>query len=810
MSKYNENLDYLIQNIDISEEELNEIIIEADRIISDTNTKEDKLISVYLKKVQCLQKLDKYDDSKVLIDKLLSLNPNMPEALVRLGIFYDKNKECDSAIDCITKAIDLKKEYAYAYYIRGFLYDSKGDYDKALQDYSRSIYYEPKYAAAYNNRGNVYNKNCDYDLAIGDYDKALELNPKYTIAYNNRGNAYHSKGNINRAIADYDKAIEFDQKYATAYNNRGNAYRSKGNINQAIADYDKAIEFDPKHTTAYNNRKNVYRIEDHAIKLLSIRNNRNYMDELKADIKNVVPFLGAGISIPYGYYSWRTLLTKLLKRCDHIQKGDIKKKKEKIASYIQDGRYIDAANEMDDIFTNLSSTVCHMIYRIAVTKPITEKNAGLLGEYLHLFHNKVEDKDNVYLTTNYDTVVEDILKFKYQTKSVVATLNQDEDQNEQPLWNDFFPFSNRDKLALSKRVKIFYLHGIYTASNSITLSEAHYNDYYGKDSNPKSNLRRLLPKALRRLHSKYSFLYIGCSMTLKEDRILRLLREFYGHLQSAPRSYALLNVNEVADTTVPYEDWGKLDENEQIEFNTKLEQKEDELENMNVRIIWYSAPKCDKHESAKHELFEYILRETREQQEQKYQEERQKWDQDERQKLEYDNIIKEKEQTEKEEKIKEQWQNVEDKPYVDVNSSEITTPKEDVKEIILSEEQLKEAEDFFKGQILTNESSPAKYAIKFPMYKIEGGLYEIYLISENNKLYLSDDGTTYKELDKIFELKEPDVIKNLVAILKQFNCHKQQNTNAFIIDCTLLDIHIKMSYLIQAISFMLNMKIFYI
>ena len=29
--------------------------------------------------------------------------------------------------------------------------------------------------------------------------------------------------------------------------------------------------------------------------------------------------------------------------------------------------------------------------------------------------------------------------------------------------------------------------------------------------------------------------------------------------------------------------------------------------------------------------------------------------------------------------------------------------------------------------------------------------------------YLSDEGTTYAELDKIFELEESDVIKNLVA-----------------------------------------------
>ncbi len=96
------------------------------------------------------------------------------------------------------------------------------------------------------------------------------------------------------------------------------------------------------------------------------------------------------------------------------------------------------------------------------------------------------------------------------------------------------------------------------------------------------------------------------------------------------------------------------------------------------------------------------------------------------------------------------------------------------------------------------------------MYNDKGEIYQMYLLSEKGNFYLSDDGTTYAELNKIFELNEPDVIKNLVAILKQYGCRKHQSSNAFIIECTLQDVHVKMSCLIQAISFMLNMKIFYV
>jgi hypothetical protein len=97
------------------------------------------------------------------------------------------------------------------------------------------------------------------------------------------------------------------------------------------------------------------------------------------------------------------------------------------------------------------------------------------------------------------------------------------------------------------------------------------------------------------------------------------------------------------------------------------------------------------------------------------------------------------------------------------------------------------------------------------MYKPDGSQYEIFLRkNDNEKLMLSDVGRTYKELDTIFELKEPEVIKNLEAILKQYGCKKLSGTNHFVIECTPDDIHIKISHLIQALSFMLNMKIFYV
>jgi len=118
-------------------------------------------------------------------------------------------------------------------------------------------------------------------------------------------------------------------------------------------------------------------------------------------------------------------------------------------------------------------------------------------------------------------------------------------------------------------------------------------------------------------------------------------------------------------------------------------------------------------------------------------------------------------------------------------------------------------------QIVTEQITPDKYKISCPFYaKVDDGdEYEIFLISDNEKFYLSDEGATYRELDKIFELAESDVIRNLTAIMERFGCskHSSKDTeNVIIIECTPKNVFSKLGHLVQTCSFMLNMRIFYV
>ena len=703
------------------------------------------------------------ENLKADLDAILAQPPCSAFHFVCLGFAYFFKKELELVVTTCSEALQQNDSIKEAYYYRAMAYGDLNKFELSLADCNKAIELDPRYAVAYNTRGIIYFNMEKYDLEIKDYDKAIEIDPKYAVAYNNRGSAYSNMNKYDLAIEDYGKAIENDPKYAAAYNNRGNAYYYMKKYDLAIKDYHKAIELDPKYAAVNNNRLDAYQMTP----FVRIRNNREYMNMLKNNISKVVPFLGAGASIPYGYSTWKDLLLKLLDTCCRVQEEVSADDQEKIAKYINSGHYVYAASEMDKIFANLSSTACNVIARIAQRNPISEANKGVLGEYIHLFPTRT------YLTTNYDQVIESLLRLRFKdVNKVIAT---------KPSSESFaLRLSNSNP---SENPTVYYLHGIFI-ERDIILSDIHYDDHYGSKGDIKSSLRRDLPKKLRKLHNDYTFLYIGCSLSIKEDRILKLLREFYRNLQVFPYSYAFLNITTVTGEKIPMAEWESLDAEKRKQLETKLDEKEDELENMNVRVIWYYATTAEERELAQKILFEYILGE-----------ERQKWESEqERRKQE---SIKNSEEIKRIEKQQIEWEQAfENLPCG--------------KDADIPNSQWLQIREFLRSEILTRPGTPEKYEIKFPMYKVGGGLYQISLVSENGAFYLSDNGTTYAELDKIFELKEPDVIKNLIAILRQYNCRPQQNTNAFIIDCTLQDIHIKMSYLIQAISFMLNMKIFYI
>lgn len=210
--------------------------------------------------------------------------------LVQSKIKHKSNKNDETIIDDLDKAIQLIPDFFLFYFSRGNMMGHLGQskveeddvgvgqqhYRDAIDNYTETIKLCPDYATSYDSRGleksylgqsevrkgNITEAQQHYQDAIGDHTKAIELCSDYDSAYNNRadtkwhfGKSEDAVGNMKaaedlyqEALIDINTAIKLDSNIALFYHTRGEIMYALGDYSAAIEDYEKAREIDPDYT----------------------------------------------------------------------------------------------------------------------------------------------------------------------------------------------------------------------------------------------------------------------------------------------------------------------------------------------------------------------------------------------------------------------------------------------------------------------------------------------------------------------------------------------------------------------------------
>lgn len=201
-----------------------------------------------------------------------------------------KNEDYTGSIQDHTKAIDMKPDYAVAYYNRGLSKAALDNHKEAISDFNMSIEltlitYAKEYkdeiiedatdgieislrnelkdikmlilAYQYVSRGISKFRIQDFKGAIADYDKAINSDSNHIDAYFERGFTKNKNKDYPGAYLDFDKAIKLDSNFIDAYNGRGYCKTQLLNYEGALSDYNKSIELDPKYDISYYERATV-------------------------------------------------------------------------------------------------------------------------------------------------------------------------------------------------------------------------------------------------------------------------------------------------------------------------------------------------------------------------------------------------------------------------------------------------------------------------------------------------------------------------------------------------------------------------
>lgn len=173
--------------------------------------------------------------------------------------FYSYDSSFEDAAQDFSNAINLKPDYADAYYWRAFNYwltlpSTPSEFERVLRDINKAIVLNPSFSSAYVLRGDVRFEQKDFKRAIQDYTKAIELDPNNVDIYFSRGYTKYWYGDKEGAKKDFDKRVEIKKDDTEVLIERAGFSEKIGDMKGAITDYNRAIEIDPNYAVAFAGR----------------------------------------------------------------------------------------------------------------------------------------------------------------------------------------------------------------------------------------------------------------------------------------------------------------------------------------------------------------------------------------------------------------------------------------------------------------------------------------------------------------------------------------------------------------------------
>ncbi len=211
---------------------------------------------------------------------------------------------------------------------------------------------------------------------------------------------------------------------------------------------------------------------------------------------SVIPFVGAGMSVPSGYPGWTNYLRKQLVNTTISR--------QEFEALIDGGLYEEAAQQIaDELGVGFSEAVDSAF-------GCSRDLAGCVRMLPYVFPGSV-------VTTNFDNVLERSYTDAGRPFSAIMS-GQDS-------------ASLRKNLAANNKLLIM-LHGKVTSGEGRILTKDEYDEHYSHNN--------ILEKVIKSLCDRNNLLFLGCGLTV--DRTLTCLKEYVneeGH-ENLPKHYAFL------------------------------------------------------------------------------------------------------------------------------------------------------------------------------------------------------------------------------------------------------------------------------
>jgi predicted O-linked N-acetylglucosamine transferase (SPINDLY family) len=208
-------------------------------------------------------KINNLVNAKVLLLKILDIEPDNFDALNIIGVINGKENKHTEAINFFKKAQKIRPDNNLVNFNLGKALSETGNDLDAIKYYKIAIRLDKSHLGSWLNFGKSLHQLEKYDEAISYYDQAIKLKPDYLEAHYNKANTLKTLKRYDEAIIHYSQAIKLKPDYFNAYIERGVLFELVNLKDEALFDYDQAIKLKPDSALPYNNKGNVLRTQSH-------------------------------------------------------------------------------------------------------------------------------------------------------------------------------------------------------------------------------------------------------------------------------------------------------------------------------------------------------------------------------------------------------------------------------------------------------------------------------------------------------------------------------------------------------------------
>ncbi|XP_064474918.1 cell division cycle protein 27 homolog isoform X2 [Ornithodoros turicata] len=186
-----------------------------------------------------------------LAQDLQDMDKHAPETWCAAGNCFSLQREHETAIRFLQRAIQIDPDFAYAHTLLGHELAATEELDKAMSCFRKAILVDPRHYNAWYGIGMIYYKQERYGMAEIHFKRALEINPQSSVLLCHIGVVQHALKKTEECILTLDQAMAMDSRNPLCKFHRASIFFSLERYQDALGELDELKQIVPKESLVY-------------------------------------------------------------------------------------------------------------------------------------------------------------------------------------------------------------------------------------------------------------------------------------------------------------------------------------------------------------------------------------------------------------------------------------------------------------------------------------------------------------------------------------------------------------------------------